>query len=83
MVVIKRSREEEPFSREKLSLSIKAANRDSGEAIDDDLIAAEFQNIVMDKDFVTTGQITAIICGLLYTKGMLKTLENYGKPKAL
>lgn len=79
MIVIKMSREEEQFSLDKLSQSIGAAHADTEEALDIDLLVAEFQSIIVDKDFLTTGQVKAIVCGLLYVKNALQTLENYAK----
>lgn len=79
MVVIKKTDQQEKFSLEKLALSIRGANANTQEALDVDLLAAEFQNIVIDKDFITTGQINVIVCGLLYTKGAMETLKNYNE----
>lgn len=77
MLVLKKSNEEEKFSYQKLAHSIMAANKDTEETLDVELLLAEFQNIVVDKEFVTTGQINVIVYGLLYSKKATKTLQNY------
>lgn len=81
MMVLKKSKEEEKFSYEKLTRSILAANEGTGETLDTELLVAEFQNIVMDKEDITTGQINVIVYGLLYSKRAIKTLENYAEYK--
>lgn len=82
MVVIKKSDQQEKFSYEKLARSVASANEeanaaDAGEALDVELLIAEFQNIVADKEYITTGQINIIVYGLLFSKGALQTLKNY------
>ena len=77
MIVIKKSDQEEKFSFEKLSHSILAANEGTGESLDIELFMAEFQNIVADNDYITTGQINVIVYGLLYSKNAMGTLKNY------
>lgn len=77
MMVVKRSDQQEKFSLEKLSISIAAANSETQEKLDIGLLLAEFQNLVVDKEYITTGQITVLVCGLLYTKGARETLEHY------
>ncbi len=81
MIVLKKSDVEEPFSYEKLILSIKAANDETDEALDIELLIAEFQNIVADMEQITTGQINVIVYGLLYAKKATQTLEHYSKFK--
>lgn len=81
MLVIKKTDDKEKFSYEKLAQSMLAANAGTEESIDLELLVAEFQNIVSDKEYVTTGQINVIIYGLLYAKGAMKTLENYAEYK--
>lgn len=81
MFVIKKSDQEEKFSYEKLTHSIQAANAGTDESIDIELLAAEFQNIVADSEYVTTGQINIIVYGLLYSKNAMKTLKNYAEHK--
>lgn len=77
MIVIKKSDQEEKFSYEKLTFSIQTANADTDEPLDLELLVAEFQNIVADNEYITTGQINIIVYGLLYSKGAMKTLKNY------
>lgn len=81
MIVIKKSDQEEKFSFEKLSFSIHSANADTEEPLDIELLMAEFQNIVANNEYVTTGQINIIVYGLLYAKGATKTLQNYAEFK--
>lgn len=83
MVVIKKSNEEQPFSIEKLALSIKAANMNTDEPLDVELVVAEFRSIIVDNDYITTGQIAVVVYGLLYSKGAFKTLYNFAKYKEL
>lgn len=81
MDVIKKSDEQEKFSYEKLAGSIQAANEDTGEPLDVELVIAEFQNLVVDREFITTGQINVIVYGLLYSKNAPDTLKNYAEYK--
>ena len=81
MVVIKMSDQEEKFSLEKLARSISAANADTNEPIDLEMIMAEFQNLIVDNEYVTTGQIKIIVYGLLYSKKAMNTLKNYAEFK--
>lgn len=81
MYVVKRSDEQEKFSFEKLIQSIRVANADTEEAVDIELLIAEFQNIVADKEYITTGQINIIVYGLLFSKGALQTLKKYAEFK--
>ena len=83
MDVLKKSDQQEKFSYEKLAFSIGAANADTGEALDIELLLAEFQNIVADKEFITSGQIYVIVCGQLYAKGALNTLKKYSEYKEI
>lgn len=77
MVVIKASDNQEEFSFHKLILSIKAANENTDEPLDIDLLKAEFQTIILDKEFVTTGEIKVIVYGLLWKNNAVQTLKNY------
>lgn len=77
MVVVKKSGEEEKFSYEKLTHSVLAANMGTDEPLDVGLLAAEFQSLVVDNEYITTGQINVVVYGLLYSKKAMKTLENY------
>ena len=79
MIVIKKSDEEEKFSFEKLSGSIRAANEGTDESFDIELLLAEFQNLVVDNEYITTGQINVIVYGLLYSKNAMQTLKNYAE----
>lgn len=81
MDVMKKNDVQEKFSYEKLAGSIQAANDDTGEALDIELLVAEFQNIVADKEFITTGQINVIVYGLLFSKRTMQTLKNYAEYK--
>lgn len=77
MNVIKKSDLQEKFSYEKLAGSIQAANAEAGENLDIELLLMEFQNIAVNMDEITTGQIKILVYGLLYSKGALQTLEKY------
>lgn len=77
MIVLKKSDVEEPFLLEKLTHSVQAANVETDETLDIELLMAEFQNIVVDMEQITTGQINVIVYGLLYSKKATKTLERY------
>lgn len=77
MVVIKASDNQEEFSFHKLNVSIKAANENTDEPLDIDLLKAEFQTILLDKEFITTGEIKVIVYGLLWKNNAVKTLKNY------
>lgn len=77
MDVVKKDDQQEKFSFEKLGRSIQAANAETQEPLDIALLLAEFQNLVVDKEFITTGQINVIVYGLLYSKNALETLERY------
>ena len=77
MFVIKKSDEQEKFSLEKLVHSVAAANAETDESLDLDLLAAEFQNIVADMEYITTGQINIIVYGLLFSKGAMQTLQHF------
>ncbi|NLW80007.1 MAG: hypothetical protein GXY32_11455 [Ruminococcaceae bacterium] len=77
MIVVKKSDAEEKFSFEKLGKSIQAANADTNEPLDIPLLFAEFQNIVADNEYITTGQINVVVYGLLYSKNAMQTLKNY------
>lgn len=77
MTVIKKSGKKEDFSDEKLLKSITAASVVSGEDINLKLIMAEFQQIVRGKELITTQQIDVIVNGLLYSKGLFGTLEQF------
>ena len=81
MIVIKKSDQEEKFSYEKLGYSIRAANAETDEPLDIELLLAEFQNIIADNEYITTGQINIIVYGLLYAKGAEKTLHQYAQHK--
>lgn len=81
MIVIKKSDQEEKFSFEKLTRSILAANEGTDEPLDTELLMAEFQNIVANNDYLTTGQIKVIVYGLLYSKNVMATLKNYSEYK--
>ena len=77
MKVIKKSGKQEEFSVKKLLNSIRAANAGTDEPLKPALIEAEFQQIIKGKELITTQQIDIIIYGLLYSKGLAGTLENY------
>lgn len=79
MIVIKKSDKQEKFSFDKLSLSIRAANANTEDSLDIPLLIAEFQNIIVEKDYITTGQINVIIYGLLYSKKAFQTLKNFSE----
>ncbi|MFV0414361.1 MAG: ATP cone domain-containing protein [Oscillospiraceae bacterium] len=81
MVVIKKTDQQENFSYEKLANSVRAANAETGEPLDVELLLMEFQNLVANNDYVTTGQINVIVYGLLYAKNALQTLKNYAEYK--
>lgn len=81
MDVIKKSNIEEKFSYEKLANSVASANEGTDETLDVELLLTEFQNIVANNDYVTTGQINVIVYGLLYSKGAMQTLKNYAEFK--
>lgn len=82
MDVLKKTDQQEKFSYDKLGLSIRAANSGTDEPLDIELLLAEFQNLIADKDFITTGQIYTVVAGQLFTKGALKTLKNYAEFKS-
>jgi len=77
MTVIKKSGKKEVFSIEKLSNSIKAANAKTDEYLEASTLTAEFRQIVSGKELITTQQIDIIVYGLLYSKGLMKTLIAY------
>ena len=81
MLVFKKSDVQEEFSSDKLAHSILTANAKTEEAIDIKLLMAEFKNIVMDKEDITSGEIEVIVYGLLYSKGAVQTLESYSEYK--
>lgn len=81
MVVIKKSDVEEKFSIDKLAASIRAANADTDDSLDIELLIAEFQSLVVNNDYITTGQINVIVYGLLFSKNALQTLKNYAEFK--
>lgn len=81
MMVIKKSDQQEKFSYDKLGTSVQAANANTGEHIDIELFLAEFQNLVVDKEFITVGQINVVVYGLLYSKNAMQTLANYAEYK--
>lgn len=75
--VIKRSGVKEEFSIHKVTRSIEAANKSTGEEIDMPKLLTDFQHIVSEKPVITSQQIDVIVTGLLYTKRHLKTLTRY------
>lgn len=77
MTVIKKSGKKESFSAEKLSHSIQSANLSTDEPLNLPMMIVEFQQIVKGKDLMTTQQIDIIVYGLLYSKGLLKTLMQF------
>jgi len=77
MTVIKKSGRKEEFSVEKLLHSITSANAKTDELLTINTLVAEFQQIISGKDRITTQQIDIIVYGLLYSKGLLKTLINF------
>lgn len=77
MTVIKKSGKKEEFSIDKLSHSIRSANSQTDEPIKLNTFLAEFRQIVSGKDLITTQQIDVIVYGLLYSKGLLKTLISF------
>ena len=81
MLVYKKSDVQEEFSADKLARSILSANSETEETIDINLIMAEFRSIVIDKEDITSGEISVIVYGLLYSKGAVQTLEKYAEHK--
>ncbi|NLW79886.1 MAG: hypothetical protein GXY32_10845 [Ruminococcaceae bacterium] len=77
MTVVKKQGQKEEYSPEKLMRSIKRASEGTGEVIDTNTISVEFYRIVEGKAFITTRQIDVIVCGLLYTQGLFKTLAAF------
>jgi len=77
MTVVKRSGNHEEYSSKKLANSIRAANQDSGEPLKATFLVSELEQILSGKELITTQQIDIIIYGLLYSKGLVKTLEQY------
>lgn len=77
MTVVKRSGKHEEYSSKKLASSMRAANNETGEPLKASFLVSEFEQIVSGKELITTQQIDVIIYGLLYSKGLLKTLEKY------
>lgn len=77
MTVVKKSGKHEEYSSDKLSRSLKLANQGTAETIDLNTMVVEFYRIVEGKTFITVKQIDVIVCGLLYTQGLYKTLEAY------
>lgn len=77
MTVIKKSGKKEDFSVEKLSGSITAANAKTDEPLEISALIAEFRQIVNGKELITTRHIDIITYGLLYSKGLMKTLLKY------
>lgn len=77
MTVVKKQGQKEEYSSEKLMKSVELANRGTGEAIDINSLSVDFYRIVEGKPFITTRQIDVIVCGLLYTQGLVKTLESF------
>lgn len=77
MTVIKKSGQKEDFSSEKLTHSILAANAKTDEPLEVSALTAEFRQIVSGKELITTQQIDVIVYGLLYSKGLMKTLLKY------
>lgn len=77
MVVIKKSDVEEKFSIDKLTASIRAASAEAGEPLDVELLLAEFQSLVVNNEYITTGQINVIVYGLLFSKNAMQTLKDY------
>jgi len=77
MTVVKRSGKHEEFSTNKLANSIRAANEETDEPLKATFLVSEFEQIIKGKELITTQQIDIIIYGLLYSKGLLKTLNRY------
>ena len=77
MTVVKKQGQKEEYSSEKLLNSIKRANEGTGEELNTNSISVGFYQIVEGKAFITTKQIDVIVCGLLYTQGLLKTLASF------
>lgn len=77
MIVIKKSGMREDFLPDKLRQSMRYANQRTEETIDIDALMEEFEEIIAEKETITTRQIDVIICGLLYSKGLIQTLVSY------
>lgn len=80
MQIIKKSGKKEDFSIEKIKSSLNGASRDAGIVISDgDMrrILSELQQMVKDKELITSQHINVIISGLLYTNGYHNILEYY------
>lgn len=77
MTVIKKSGKKEEFLVEKWSNSIKTANIKTEEPLEISNLRTDFLQIVRGKRLITTQQIDIITYGLLYSKGLLKTLIQY------
>lgn len=77
MTVVKRSGKHEEYSTNKLANSIRSANEGTGEPLKVTFLLSEFEQIVKGKELISTQQIDIIIYGLLYSKGLLQTLDNY------
>lgn len=77
MTVVKKQGMKEEYSSEKLANSLKRANAETEEAMDVNSLLVDFYRIVEGKAFIETKQIDVIVCGLLYTYGLLKTLDAF------
>ncbi len=77
MTVVKKQGQKEEYSPEKLMNSIKRASEGTGETIDTNSLSVDFYRIVEGRAFITTRQIDVIVCGLLYTQGLHKTLASF------
>lgn len=77
MTIIKRSGRKEEFQEYKLSNSIDAANRGTGESLSLKTLMADFEQIIKGNKELSTREIVIIVYGLLYEKGLIKTLESY------
>lgn len=77
MTTIKKSGAKEEFLEYKLSNSIDAANRGTDESLNLKMLMADFYQIAKGRDEISTREIMIIVYGLLYEKGLVKTLESY------
>lgn len=80
MVVIKKSGKKEEFAPGKIYQSIAGANDETDEPMNESdlkVVISDLRHIVEGKDQIDTFQIDVIVSGLLYTRGLMKTLKQY------
>lgn len=80
MTVIKRIGEREPFSREKMHLSLKNTSDDLGQPLGEreiDSLINEVEAVLDGKDEVLSRHIYCVVAGVLYTRHFYDLAKAY------